>query len=233
MCFRCKKILPQNEKKVMINLFIVLICIQTILTITISANSIFYFNEANLNWFMPIDMITLISAVCILSLIVLIVGCASATSNTTLAWVFFHLFMFALLFIEMIVSWFSSDVQSIIKIAQRTWDLSYEDEKLELQDDLGCCGFSNVTDNPALPCTHNEIGCLTKLSSLMLQVRAISSIALFVDFMFSMFIDFAGCAICFHPDFFTVEEQIEETEILESLFAAPTYNPLSNEKLYT
>ncbi|OHT03631.1 Tetraspanin family protein [Tritrichomonas foetus] len=233
MCCRCKKIYPQQEKEIMIKSFIVFILIQTIFAVGLCIISILYLEVTNFSWFMPIDMITLMIAVIILSLIVFIVGWASASSNTTFAWVWFHCFMFALLFIEMIISWFSSDVNNIMNLAQKAWDTSYIEDRIELQEDLNCCGFANTTDMPGEKCPPGDdvVGCKVKLGNLMSQIRDTASVALFVDFVFAMFIDFAGCAICFHPDVVTVEDQNEENMLMDQLSASPAYTPALNNLL--
>lgn len=226
MC-RCKKIYPAEEKRIMIRAFIIFICLQTFFVIALCVTAILYLNATDFTWFMPIDIMTLFIAVIILSLIVLIVGWSSASSNMTFAWFFFHLFMFSLLLIELIISWFSSDVKNFMKLARSSWETSTGDERWRKQDQLKCCGFFNSTDmnegecEPEIP-PCNEVF-LLKLTAL----RDVASIALFVDFVFAMFLDFAGCAICFHPDVVTFNEQLEENSIMEALSASSDYLTMS------
>ena len=225
----CCKVSPREEKYLMIKFFIAFIFIQTIFALVLCGLSIAHLTTTHLSWFIPIDLITILIAVVILSLIVLILGVASATGNATFAWVWFHLFMIVLLGFEIVVSWFCSDANAIAQQAKLAWETSCDDDREEIQMDLTCCGFSNPNDKPVSPCPQGAyVGCEERLYSVILNIRDIASIALFVDFVFALFIDFAGCAICFHPEVVTLKDQIEEERIImEDLSEASTQRPSS------
>ena len=59
-----------------------------------------------------------------------------------------------------------------------------------------------------------DVPCKIKLNDLLSNIRNYVSILLFIDFIFAMFIDFMGCAICFHPEISTPGDKIlDETPI--------------------
>jgi hypothetical protein len=51
--------------------------------------------------------------------------------------------------------------------------------------------------------------------------RAAASIVMFVDFILVMFMDFAGCAICFHPTAFVTVDQRPVRDRESDLGVAP------------
>ncbi|OHT03547.1 Tetraspanin family protein [Tritrichomonas foetus] len=224
MCCKCKKIYPHEEKKLMVKMFVGLTIIQAFVCIALCSVSVIFIQSTNLTWFLPIDILTLMIAVIILSMILFIVGISSAVSNTTFAWVWFHFFMIILLFIEMVISWFTSDIGNLITLSQKTWIHSFDEERSEIQSDLLCCGFANSSDYPAKPCMEDHlIGCQVKLLSLSTTIRDVASIALFVDFIFALFYDFMGCAICFHPEVITFD-QIDD-DITSDSYEKPLFSP--------
>lgn len=215
-CFRrkCRKIQPHEEQGVMTKAFMVFLVIQTITLGILCGITVYALLAVNFDWFLPFDLLTLIIAVIILSILILVTGIASAVSNTVLAWMLFHAFMGVLLVVEILTSWFSSDVGGFLVLAESTWRQAIETDISELQDDLMCCGFENITDHPATVMCQNDYTqcCRDKLHGIMLTIRNTASVAMFVDFVFAMFIDFAGCAICFHPDTVTLDEQMKEDD---------------------
>jgi hypothetical protein len=48
-------------------------------------------------------------------------------------------------------------------------------------------------------------------------MRDVASVSMFVDFVFALFLDFAGCGTCFHPDVITLEQVRAETQLVESI----------------
>lgn len=213
----CKKIRPEEEKQVMVKAFILLLVLQTVFVIILCVIAISNLNRANFSWFLPVDIITMLISVILMALILLVVGCASASSNIGFAWGAFHVFMFIFLVIELIISWFSSNVDGFVAAAGKTWSVADDDERAEMEGDLLCCGFINSTDRPALPCpTKDSPGCRDPLVRLLGAIRDTASVALFVDFVLAMFIDFVGCSICFHPNVVTFDDQIrEEQQLIE------------------
>jgi hypothetical protein len=156
-------------------------------------------------------METLFIAVVILALILLIVGWSSAINNTTCLWSVFHIFMGFLLIIEIIVCLIASNFSGFMRQIETEWVKSEDAEKHEIQSDLFCCGLNNITDRSVLPCPEGTTrGCLDVLQNVILTVRNSASIALFVCFTFGLFIDFVGCAICFHPDTINFEDHEKE-----------------------
>lgn len=215
----CRKIHPHEEKNLLIKVFIMFICIQTLFVVILCGLCIAQLSYVDLSFFISIDLMTMMIAGIFLSLIVLILGWAAATNNNTFAWAFFHLFMIVFMAFEVTVSWFSSDVGSLAKEAETVWHNAFDDEKSEMQSDLTCCGFKNMTDKPVLPCPqHAEVGCQVKLGYIVKYVQDISTVCLFVDFVFAVFLDFLACAICFNPDIVTLEDQMkEEMMVMEAL----------------
>lgn len=200
---KCKcgnfKILPSQEKQVITNLFIAFAVFQTIGLITLCGITIYYIYQTNVRFFLQVDLLSLVIAVVILGILILVVGWSSAKTDTWMLWLLFHFFMILLLLIEMILSWYSSDVQGFLSAARKTWDTGLDEAISEIEADLQCCGFANSTDSP-VDCRESwENGCQRKLQSIMIGIRNTASVSLFVDFVFAMFLDFMGCAICFHP----------------------------------
>lgn len=212
---RFKKVKPSEEKMVMSKLFVGLMIFQTVFLNILCFITIHFLNLANISWFLPVDIITLMIAVIFLSLILLIIAWASARSNASFAWAIFHLFMIILILIELLVSWYTSDVDRFIKTAQKAWITAGISERQEMQVDLSCCGFINQSDMASLPCPADaNTGCKTKLISYMSKIRDSASVTLFIDFVLALFIDFAGFAICFHPDVISYDDQIVEDRLL-------------------
>jgi hypothetical protein len=175
--------------------------------------------KADLNWFLPYDLLTIIIAVVILSLIILVTGLASAVSNTLFAWILFHAFLGILLLVELLTSWITSDPKTILDAAHQTWLAAGADEITEMQLSLHCCGFGNETDRPSdSDCPDAPLeSCRSKLNRTITVMRDVASVSMFVDFVFALFIDFAGCGICFHPDVITLEQVRAETQLAESI----------------
>lgn len=226
---RCRKIQPHEEQGIMTKAFIGFLVVQTITLFVLCAITVYMLLEANFDWFLPFDLLTLIIAVVILNILILVTGIGSALSNTPITWILFHAFMGILLVVELLTSWFSSDVEAFLHLAKNTWRQAVDTDISELQDDLMCCGFENITDRPMAVICQDEYTqcCKDKLHWIMLTIRNTASVALFVDFVFAMFIDFAGCAICFHPDVVTLDQQMKEDDaaldpelILSSLISA-------------
>ena len=213
-CCRCRKIQPQEEKSIMIRAFISFLVVQTLTLDVLCGITIYELLSADFDWFLTFDLLTLVIAVIILSFMILVSGFGAATSNTFFTWILFHLFMGVLFIIELLTSWFSSDVDGFLRMAHRTWVSGTDAELRELQDDLLCCGFFNTSDHPpSVVCPdHFSMCCRDKLYQLMSVIRNTASVSLFADFVFAMFIDFAGCAICFHPDTISLDQQVKEEE---------------------
>lgn len=209
MCCKLPKYSFKDEKIFLKNMFMFFIVIQSLTVTVLCIVSISYFTKTNVNIFLSVDIITLFIAVIILSIILIVVGWGSAVSNTTFAWYFFHFFMFALLIIEIMVSLYTSNLSSFMKTATHIWSKNEEDERLELQDGLKCCGLTNFTkpsnaNNCPIAATES---CLDRLRSILVTLRNTSIVAMFVCIVVGIFIDFVGCALCFHPDTFTLAEQ--------------------------
>jgi hypothetical protein len=217
---RCRKIDPAEESGVMVKAFIGLLLVQTIAIFAICGVLVSRLIKADLNWFLPYDLLTLVIAVVILSLIIFATGLASATSNTLFAWILFHVFLGVLLLVELITSWIASDTEGFLTAAHQTWLTAAVDDITEFQLDMQCCGFNNETDRPpgtACPDDTEDVSCHSVLWDAILLMRDIASVSMFVDFVFALFIDFAGCGICFHPDIVTLEDVHRETQMQESL----------------
>jgi hypothetical protein len=191
---------------------------QALIVMTLCGLSVGYFSLTNLNEFLSVDSITLFIAVIFLSSIIAIVGWASAVSNALFSWIFFHLFMVSLLAIELVVSHFATELSAFLISASHVWEKSDDGERSELQIDLGCCGLANVTDRPAGNCPPGiETGCLQKLEDLLANLKNVASVAMFFCFVFGLFIDFAGCAICFHPETLTLaDHEREQVDLMTS-----------------
>ncbi|OHT02208.1 Tetraspanin family protein [Tritrichomonas foetus] len=205
-----RRIRPEEEKSIISKIFIVFMVFQTLLLLVLCGITIYYLYQTNVQFFLQVDLLSLIIAVVILGILILVIGWSSAISNNWLLWVLFHIFMFILLIVEMLVSWYSSDVQNFLGAANHAWSTALEEDISEIEEDLQCCGYINATDRPVDCSPGWENGCITKLTDLMLGIRNTASVALFVDFVFTLFIDFMGCAICFHPEFITFEDLTTE-----------------------
>ena len=212
-----------QEKKVMINSFIVFSVFQTIFVIILCGLSIWYLSNANISFYLPVDITTLLMGIIFLSLILVIVAWSSALNNNYCLWAVFHSFMILLLLTEMTICMLTSNVASILSQAQHAWYTADRTERIDLQLDLTCCGFNNLTDYSEVPCPDGaDQPCAQKIQDHMENLRNTASVALFVCFVFGMFIDFAGCGICFHPDTITfAEHEIEENGVVPSLTAKP------------
>ena len=222
-CCNIRTMSPEKEKKVMINGFIVFSIVQTLAVTFFCSISMSYLSSANVTFFLPVDITTLMMAIILLSLIILIFAWSSALNNLCFLWFLFHCFMFFLLVIEMAICMVTSNVNTFVNAAQKTWYTSLETEKVDLESDLNCCGFHNLTDQPGDPCPIGaSVGCAIKIENLMTTIRNTASIALFVCFVFGMFIDFAGCGICFHPDTITYQEHQREEEALLISYTNPS-----------
>ena len=208
---RCRTLSLAEEKKAMIRTFMVFNSFQAILVIILCFLSIDYFHTTNFSDFFSVDLITLLMSVVMLALIVIVVGWASAVSNATFAWVFFHLFMVALLLIEVVICFFTSEFSIFMRSAADVWNTSDDEEKRDLQTDLHCCGLANITDRPVGECPNGATsGCLEKLEDILTTLKNTASVAMFVCFVLGLFIDFAGCSICFHPDVVTLADHERE-----------------------
>lgn len=216
MTCKCQPIPRKNEKKIMTKVFIAFIIIQTLFLIGLCIYTIIYIQNANVSWFLEVDVVTLLIALVFLSLILLIIGISSARSNASFSWALFHPFLFILLIILLVISWFTSNVTQTISSAQNTWKKASEQDIIEMQTDMQCCGFLNTSDRNASKCPEKEniICCKDQLTIYLNSIRNAASISLFVDFVLAMFIDFLGCAICFHPDVITLEQQIQEENMI-------------------
>ena len=212
----CRKIKPSEEKQAISKMFVVFNILQSIAIMILCSISIHFFSKANISSFIPVDIVTLFIAVIILSLILIVVGWSSAISNTSLAWTVFHCFMFILLIIELAVCLFTSNADGFIVSAGKNWVQSDFETRMEMQSDLNCCGFQNSTDNPAGDCaSKTDKGCKESMSELFISLRNVASVAMFVCFVFGLFIDFAGFALCYHPETFTLEDQAREEKTIE------------------
>jgi hypothetical protein len=217
---RCRKIDPAEENGVMVKAFVGFLLCQTVAIFVLCGLLVARLIKADLNWFLPYDLLTLVIAVVILSLIILATGLASASSNTLFAWVLFHVFVGVLLLVELITSWIASDTEGFLAAAHQTWLTAAVDDITDFQMGMGCCGFNNATDRPpdtACPEDADDVSCHSVLWDAILVMRDIASVSMFVDFVFALFIDFAGCGICFHPDVVTLEDVHRETQMVESL----------------
>ena len=214
-CSKIQRMTPEKEKRVMINGFVVFSIIQTLAVTIFCSISMYYISSANISFFFSVDLTTLLMTVILLSIIILIFAWSSALNNLCLLWFLFHCFMFILLVIEMAICMVTSNVDSFVNAAQKTWYSSEDSEKTDLEFDLMCCGFLNTSDQPGQPCPEGvDVGCAYKLEKLMTTIRNMASVALFVCFVFGMFIDFAGCGICFHPDFISFQDHQKEEEMI-------------------
>ncbi|OHT13734.1 Tetraspanin family protein [Tritrichomonas foetus] len=229
-CCRFRQVKEENEKRLMTKTFEACVILQSIAVIVLCLISIYYFNSINISRYLPVDIVTMFIAVIFLTLIIIVVGWAAARSNTTFAWFFFHLFMVALLVIEIAVSLFTSDLSGFLKAAENIWNNDLEDRR-DLQMNLLCCGFLNYThpdENNQCPPSASS-NCEEKLTSILLTLRNTATVSMFICFVIGLFFDFAGCAICFNPDIITVaDHEREMSELAAQQMEMETFtNPFS------
>ena len=211
VCLLIPKVKPSNEKYVVSVSFIILNIIQSILVMFLCSVSIYYFSMTNISYFLAVDVISLFIAVIILGFMLIVVGWAAALSNTGLPWVMFHICMIILLFIEILLSLATSDYTGLLNTISSTWELAEDSTKTIFQDDLQCCGLLNITDRASGICPNDRtVGCLFKLKDIFIIIRFLTSTAMFICFMFGVFIDMLACAIGFQPDVISIEEQMKE-----------------------
>lgn len=216
MCCKFPRYSFNDEKTCLSKMFLFFIVIQSFTVTVLCILSITYFTQTNVNIFLSVDVITLFIAIIILSIILIVVGWGSAVSNTTFAWYFFHFFMFALLCVEIMVSYYTSNLSSFMKTATLIWSKTDEDERHELQSELKCCGLTNFTkptEKNLCPADAKD-ACLDRLRSILVTLRNTSIVAMFVCIIVGIFIDFVGCALCFHPDIITLADQERELDEL-------------------
>lgn len=215
---KCGKLYPQDEKKMTIKIFGVLIVIHSFFGIGVCIYSTYSLQSVNITWFLPIDVITLLIAIAFLNLIILVVGLSSAISNASFAWSFFHAFMVILIFAEIMISYYTSNVKNVMNIARKAWINSEDDEKADIQNYLGCCGFSDYRDHASIPCptkiNSNEIlnvtiGCKEQLYTLTTSICYMMIGFVFVSILFTVFLDFVGCSICLEPDLILYDEKTD------------------------
>ncbi|OHT02455.1 Tetraspanin family protein [Tritrichomonas foetus] len=218
LCFNFRVYTKDEEKKMLTTMFQWIIFVQSFAVTTLCFLSIYYFSKISVSSFLSVDIVTLLIAVIFLSIIIIIVGYGSSASNTTFAWVFFHVFMTALLVIEVMVSLYTSDVASYLDIASEIWARSENDERLMLQEELCCCGLKNFTrpDNQNQCPKNAQSACLENLREFLETIRNVASVSMFVCFTIGLFIDFVGCAICHHPDIRTLADEEQEMDELEA-----------------
>ena len=206
---KCCSPIPLNkELKVFSKTFIIFNAIISILSIASCAISVHYLGKTNVTNFLPVDTISLLISIIILCFIIIVVGWVAAVNNTALGWIIYHVCMVVLLLILFIVAIATSNSDSLVETVKDTWVYSDIDTRAELQSDLQCCGYANSSDNPALPCPNNiDVGCKSKITNLFADIRWICSTALFLLFIFCLFIEMSGCAMCVHPDTISMEEQ--------------------------
>jgi len=197
--------------------FIVFCIIQSVIVISLCSVSIYYFSYPVFRTFLSVDMVTLFIAVIFLSLILLVVGWSSASSNLSCVWAIFHAFMIILLIIEISVSFLSSSIVSFLANLSEMWSKSEQWILVEIQNSHHCCGYYNLSDRVANPCS-STISCFEPIQDIVYRIRNYASVAMFVSFTFGLFIDFAGCAICFHPETISLIEHERETEYEEQRF---------------
>jgi hypothetical protein len=190
----------EGKKKRIVLAFKVFVVVHTII-FTLWFGEVFRtLGAADAMWFLPFDLPSIVMAVIILDLIIGISGCAAAGSDVIILWISFQLVVAILLIIEVGTFWLFADVEGLTNIARDTWAATDAEGIPALESAWGCCGFDNTTDRPDTigNCSYAEC-CREKLGKSMELVRDAASIVNFVDFILVMFMDFAGCAICFHP----------------------------------
>lgn len=222
---------PSEEQEFMTKGFIAFSVLQFIAITILCSISINKVAKTNITSFFPVDLETLFIAIIFLAVILLVVGWSSARNNNTCIWLLFHAFNSVMLIVEIIVCLMSSNLQGFTKNFSVEWLKADEAVKKEIQVDLRCCGLTNITDHEVLPCPHGaEEGCIVQITKLMTTIKNAASIAMFVCFTFGLFIDFLGCAICFHPDVINFEEHEKELARSEGVFDIDSFeNPFVSE----
>ena len=212
-CCSCRKLTSNEEKKIISYTLIVFLLAQSLFIFVICYEGIINLLRANLSLFLPIDLVTILISVAILGLLILVIGISSTKTNIFFIWILFHIFLFLMLMIELFTTWVTSDINGIMNIAKKSWGKMLLDDIAELQFELNCCGFENMINASQCP-VNADVPCKIKLNDLLSNIRNYVSILLFIDFIFAMFIDFMGCAICFHPEISTPGDKIlDETPI--------------------
>ena len=228
----CPIIHPSEEESLMSKGFVLFCIVNFIVIIVLCSISITYITKTNVTSLLSVDVETIFIAVVFLAIIILIVGWSSATNNNFCLWLIFHVFMVVLLLLEVVVCLFTSNFQGFSQSLESEWGIIDEAQKNEIQIDLNCCGLHNITDQSVEPCPRNaENGCLNALDNVLYTVRNAASVAMFVCFTLGLFIDFAGCAICFHPDTINFEEHEKEQAMNDgrALDADAFNNPFASE----
>lgn len=121
MGMKCRKVYPQDEKKLTIKIFSIFIVLHTFFGIGICIYSTYKLQTINITWFLPIDIITLLIAIAFLNFIVLVVGLSSAITNMSFAWAFFHVFILFSVVAEFMISYFTSNTKNFGKMAKKAW----------------------------------------------------------------------------------------------------------------
>lgn len=223
---RVKKLTFSDEKRIIKRTFIIFSILQFIILVVLSVLTITYLQKVNFSFFFEVDLVTLVMSIILLSAIILIVAISSAITNAMSLWVIFHFFTLILLVAELVISIFYSDTKKLTNAAKSSWDLSTDQERRDTQYNLHCCGFSTLDE----ACKNfSTITCEDKLHDIIGSLRNVASIALFVCFVFSMFVDFVSCAICLYPDMYTVNDRGEEALFVE----APPPSQARKFRLYT
>jgi hypothetical protein len=204
---RCRPIPEEAEQLVLTRIFIIFLVIQSIIHIGLCAVAVIGLSGADLFWFLPVDLFSIIVSVIILGLIILVVGYAAASTNTVFSWVLFHILLWAFIAIEIITPIMITDVPQLTNLAKQAWTQSTLDEMEDMQHEWGCCGFDNLTDTPGnISCPAGATtACRDWISRNLALFRDATLIAVFLDMAFVLLIDFAGCGLCFHPDLVTLE----------------------------
>ncbi|EAY20010.1 Tetraspanin family protein [Trichomonas vaginalis G3] len=214
----CSKIPKNKELKVFGIGFAIINGIQSIAVMILCAVAVHYFGKTNISSFLPVDMISLFISVIILGFIIIVVGWVAAVNNTGLGWIVFHCCMAVLLIIEVFLVVSTSSYSGFVKTVSNNWYSFDDPTKYELQSDLSCCGLSNSTDSPALPCPGSSTKpCMKELTSLYNRIKRITSTAMFVCFIFGIFIDMSGYAMCINPEKISLEEQQDADAVDVSL----------------
>jgi hypothetical protein len=196
----CRPRREEEERARFVFWFRAFVVVHTIIFALVLVGVVYALDSADVFWFLPFDLQSIVIAVIIFDLIIGISGYAAAGSDVTFLWIWFHLVVGILLVVEIGTSWLSSDIEGFINIAHETWGATGDDGIVDLETGWGCCGFDNITDRPQTigNCSYAEC-CREKLGESMELIRDAASIVMFVDFILVTFMDFAGCAICFHP----------------------------------
>lgn len=218
---------PSEEQEVMTKGFIAFNIIQFIAITILCSISINKVAKTNITSFFPVDLETLFIAIIFLAIILLVVGWSSARHNNTCTWSVFHAFNSIMLIVEIIVCLMSSNLAGFTKSFSAEWKKADTITKYEIQLDLRCCGLENITSEQISPCPQGATeGCLEQIIVMMTTIRNAASIAMFVCFTFGLFIDFLGCAICFHPDVINFEDHEKELAKSEGAFDIDSFeNP--------